>query len=74
VPVADGQYINNHHTELNQSKVMTVSISGCVSGKFCRCFDAEGSLIDLPELSCRNYAEGNLALPIKITYQQEEQK
>jgi len=64
---AGGDFINRHTEILHESKVSSVFISGCVSGKFCRCFDSEGAIIDLAETMCRDYAEGNLALPIKIT-------
>lgn len=52
---------------LHSSVKPTQSISGCVSGRFCRCFDQDGFLIDLTETMCRDLAQGNLALPIKIT-------
>jgi len=61
-------FINQSLADLDSSRSMTVSISGCVSGRFCRCFDIEGNLIDLAETQCRDYSEGNLALPLKIDY------
>jgi len=59
-------FINQNLADLVSAQTMTVSISGCVSGRFCRCFDIDGNIIDLAETQCRDYSEGNLALPIKI--------
>lgn len=50
----------------------TAVISGCVSGLHCRCFDNEGFVLDLELSTCRNFAEGNLALPIKINFSKNQ--
>lgn len=51
---------------INQSPVQSKSVLGCVSGRFCRCFDQDGYVLDISESMCRNMAEGNLAIPIRI--------
>lgn len=65
-PPAAGDFNNPLFRELSALAPQTAAISGCVSGKFCRCFDLDGFVIDLHETTCRDLAEGNLALPIKI--------
>jgi zona occludens toxin (predicted ATPase) len=60
--------------EVNNASVNLVSVSGCVSGKFCRCFDRDGNQIDLQPAMCRNLSEGNLALPIKIDTGKQDKK
>ena len=71
---SSGQFINNNNQTLSETASMTVSISGCVSGRFCRCFDLDGNILDLAETQCRDYAEGNLALPLKIDYNGKNKK
>jgi zona occludens toxin (predicted ATPase) len=60
--------------EVNNASSNIVSVSGCVSGKFCRCFDREGNQLDLGLSMCRNLSEGNLALPIKIDMGKDDKK
>lgn len=62
----DGDFNNPDLSELNSTRSSIVSISGCVSGRFCRCFDSQGFLLDLSLSTCRNYAEGNIAMPVRI--------
>lgn len=60
-------FVNPVSEAIHKSVKPTVSVSGCVSGIHCRCFDQDGFLLDLEEKMCRSLAHGNLALPIKIT-------
>lgn len=57
---------NKNFQDISESKIMEVSVSGCVASIHCRCFDQNGYVIDLDEYTCRDMANGNLALPIKI--------
>lgn len=66
LPPSDGRYNNPLHSELEKATPVLITLSGCVSGTFCRCFDSEGLPVDLKETTCRDLAVGNLALPIKI--------
>jgi zona occludens toxin (predicted ATPase) len=61
-----GEFINSNYHQIDIAKSVTVSIMGCVSGKFCRCFGQDGNILDLAETMCRDLSEGNIALPIKI--------
>lgn len=63
---ASGQFNNPTLQAVEDAKPVTVSIMGCVSGRFCRCFGQDGNILDLKETMCRDLANGNLALPIKI--------
>lgn len=61
-----GSYNNPLHKELAELTPTTMAFSGCIAGRFCRCFDLEGNQVDLLETTCRDIAEGNIAMPIKI--------
>lgn len=67
-PVAGSYTYNNTSLqEVHNAAVANRSISGCVSGVHCRCFDNEGFLLDLEPKICRDMASGLLALPIRIS-------
>jgi len=70
--VVNTNYNNPLMTELEQVKPYTKSLSGCVSGTHCRCWDTDGMLVDLAESTCRNMAEGNLAMPINIAHEYQQ--
>lgn len=65
-PPAAGDYPTQALRDLHEAPPVTRSIIGCVSGRFCRCFGSDGLVLALPETTCRDYAEGNLGLPIQI--------
>jgi len=61
-----GSFNNSVLRELDKTDKHTLSVMGCVSGSFCRCFGSDGYQLDITETMCRDLADGNLALPIKI--------
>jgi len=69
-----GSYNNPLHKELSELTPTTMAFSGCIAGRFCRCFDLEGNQVDLKETTCRDIAEGNIAMPIKIHTAQASKK
>ncbi len=56
-------------TAIESAKPITKSLSGCMSGTHCRCWDTEGMLVDLPDLTCRATAEGQMAMPINVNHE-----
>lgn len=63
---SSSDYSNPVLTAIHTASPSTVSVMGCVSGQFCRCFGEDGYILDISETMCRDLAQGNLALPIKI--------
>lgn len=67
--VVNTSYNNELVNAIESAKPITKSLSGCMSGTHCRCWDTDGIFVDIPDLTCRLTASGQLAMPINVKYE-----
>jgi zona occludens toxin (predicted ATPase) len=72
--VVNTDYNNLLVQAIAKAKPVTRSLMGCAAGRSCRCWDTEGLLVDMPDLTCRLTAEGSLAIPYNLNHEYAQQK
>lgn len=72
--VVDTSYKNELINAIETAKPITKTLSGCMAGTHCRCWDNDGFQVDISDLICRQTAQGLRAMPINVKLEFKEGK